>query len=235
MKFNRKKIFVTALAVCLIAILSIGTLAWFNATDDITNNFFVADSDGDGTPDFTVEVWEHENDGTDGVDEDGDGDPTITHEGNEYEKIAPGDVIDKDPTVENTGDYDQWIRVHVTFDNWSAIEAACLRYANDGLTTDLRTWLNVNYGLTTPAWTPANDIVEDTASDTITYTYYYNGKLAKDETVTLFTKVSIPGAFQQQDMVFANNNFSIVVKAEALQADNTGTNAYDAFSAYWGD
>ena len=35
-------------------------------------------------------------------------------------------------------------------------------------------------------------------------------------------------------MAFVNGDFAITVKAEALQADNTGDNAYDAFAAYWG-
>ena len=55
---NKKKVFILALAVCLIAILSMSTLAWFNAADDVTNKFMIADSDGDGTPDFSVSVWE---------------------------------------------------------------------------------------------------------------------------------------------------------------------------------
>ena len=38
MKMTKKKVFVAALAICLIAIISMGTLAWCNATDDITNN-----------------------------------------------------------------------------------------------------------------------------------------------------------------------------------------------------
>ena len=49
MKFNKKKVFVTALAVCLIAILSMGSLAWFSHKDSVYNEFFVADSE-DNTP-----------------------------------------------------------------------------------------------------------------------------------------------------------------------------------------
>ena len=46
MKMTKKKVFVTALAICLVAILSMGSLAWFNASDTITNKFKIADSDG---------------------------------------------------------------------------------------------------------------------------------------------------------------------------------------------
>lgn len=232
MKMTKKKVVVVALAVCLIAILSMGSLAWFNAADDVTNKFMISDSDGNGTPDFSVSVWEHENDNDNNSDADGDGDNALTGSGNTYESIAPGDVISKDPTVENTGDYSQWIRVYVTFDNFDVIETACI---NQGISSDLRTWLNVNYGLSVPAWTPSdNETVVDRENNTVTYVYYYNYELAKDQTATLFTTVSIPGEFEQQDMIYKNGAFNITVKAEALQAENTGSNAYDAFAACWG-
>lgn len=222
MKMTKKKVFVAALAVCLIAILSMGTLAWFNASDEITNKFLIADSDGDGTPDFTVDVWENDP-------EDPSDPPVKDQDGVTYEDIAPGDVLAKNPTVENTGDYDQWIRVYVTFDEWTEISNGC---ADQGITNDLRTWLNVNYGLDTPAWTPAGEGVVE--NNTVTYVYYYNYKLTPNQTAVLFTNVTIPGEFEQKDMQFASKDFSITVKAEALQADNTGSNAYDAFAAYWG-
>lgn len=233
---NKKKVFILALAVCLIAILSMSTLAWFNAADDVTNKFMIADSDGDGTPDFSVSVWENENDGDDNADADGDGDNKLTGSGNTYTDILPGDVIAKNPTVENTGDYSQWIRVYVTFDNFDVIEKAC---QDQGISSDVRGWLNVNYGMTTPAWTAVNeetvvDRTTDPDNHTVTYVYYYNYQLAKDQTATLFTEVKIPGEFEQQDMIYENGAFSITVKAEALQAENTGTNAHDAFAAYWG-
>ena len=225
MKMTKKKVFVTALAVCLIAIISMGTLAWFNASDSITNNFMIADSDGDGTPDFSIDVWEQ--DPANPVDSEGN--VIKDQDGITYEEIAPGDVLAKNPTVENTGDYDQWVRVYVTFDEWSKINAAC---TNQGITNDLRTWLNVNYGLDTPAWTAVGDGAVE--GDTVTYVYYYNYKLTKDQTAVLFTNITIPGEFEQNDMKFVSGNFSVSIKAEALQADNTGNNAYDAFATYWG-
>lgn len=225
MKMNKKKVLVAALAICLVAILSVGTLAWFNAEDAITNKFMIADSDNDGTPDFSVDVYEHENDGDDTADQDGDGDPIFTQGGNEYPHIAPGDELAKDPTVKNTGDYDQWIRVYVTFDEYAVIKAAC---DNQGITDDLRTWLDV-----VPGWTADNSatVIEN---NSITYVYYLNNKLVPDDTAILFTEVTIPGEFEQADMRFVNDNFSITVKAEALQADNTGDVSWEAFDDFWG-
>ena len=71
MKLTKKKVFVAAIALCLIAIISAGTLAWFQASDEVTNKFMIADSDQDGTPDFSVDVWE--NDPADPEEKDTDG------------------------------------------------------------------------------------------------------------------------------------------------------------------
>ena len=102
MKMTKKKVFVAALAICLIAIISMGTLAWFNATDDITNNFKVATDENDTDPTFSVKVSETDLDGNE------------TEDGVTYYNVVPGDVINKDPKITNTGDYTQWIRVSVT-------------------------------------------------------------------------------------------------------------------------
>ena len=99
MKMTKKKVFVAALAVCLVAILSLGTLAWFNARDEVTNKFMVTDSEQDPDKIFSVDLYETK------VDENGD--PVVPYEktddGNTYDDIAPGDLLTKDPTVENTG------------------------------------------------------------------------------------------------------------------------------------
>jgi len=221
LRLSKKKVLVSALAVSLIAILSLGTLAWFNATDTVTNEFKIADSDGDSSPDFSVDVWENDPTSADPTAKDQDG---VT-----YEHIAPGDVLAKNPTVENTGDYDQWIRVYVTFDEWAKIEAAC---DNQGITKDLRTWLDVD----STAWTADGNATE-IKDNKVTYVYYYNYKLTADDaanTAVFFNNVSIPGEFEKADMEFTSGNFTISVKAEALQADNTGDNAKDAFATYWG-
>lgn len=63
MKMNKKKVFTLALAVCLIAILSMGTLAWFSDSDSIKNDFMFDDSNNDGTPDFKVDVFETDGNG----------------------------------------------------------------------------------------------------------------------------------------------------------------------------
>ena len=45
MKLSKSKVVALALAVCLIAILSMGSLAWFTDDDSVTNDFYIAGSE----------------------------------------------------------------------------------------------------------------------------------------------------------------------------------------------
>ena len=99
---TKSKILVVALAISLVAVASMGTLAWFSANDSVTNNFYIADSDD--TPDdiFSIDVWERDEEGGTPVDN------------IEYPDIQPGDDLYKEVNVENTGKYPQYARVIVT-------------------------------------------------------------------------------------------------------------------------
>lgn len=219
MKMTKKKVFLTALVISLVAILSMGTLAWFNATDDITNNFMVATDENDTNPTFTVEVSET----------DLNGQPTTT--GNTYYDVVPGDVIDKDPTITNTGDYTQWIRVSVTMteaDDWAA-NGGSLAFTDIfegstyGLVADVATsnatWLLVEDAVTADA----------TTGEAVWYLYLREELAAGDHEV-LFEKVNIEEDFTLDEIMAFGGNFSITVHADALQRDNTGNNAVEAFA-----
>lgn len=222
---TKKKIFVVALAVCLLAILSMSSLAWFSAKDSVKNRFYVADSPDNNPEDiFSVAVYEKH-------DYDNDGDLDEFQSGISYKDVLPGDELEKIAIVKNTGYYDQYIRVIITMSdaaNWKAIlgnefgEAAILGLF-DGL--DQTMW---------------NHITVETldASDEIRIVMYYNGILdgsdAGDETadITVFNNVKIPGAMDQEDAVnFGADGFTIDVKAQAVQTENVvpdGTAAEDA-------
>lgn len=210
MKGNKKKIFVTALSICLIAILSVGSLAWFNATDSVTNTFMVTNSEADADDIFSVDVWEYVDGNTESADQDG----------NQYRDIVPGGRYHKEPYVENTGLYDQWIRVNVTV-------------------SDAEAWMKMlgeDYDLSTifeefdaDAWKRYDAPIKG-EDDTLTYVYYLNYKLQASEKANLFNTVVIPSQLTQDDLATLDGGFTLTISADAVQADNTGDSAQDAFA-----
>lgn len=215
MKMNKRKVFVTALAVCLVAILSMGSLAWFSAQDNVTNNFYVADST-DTKPDdiFSVEVFER-------VDTDGDGviDAALFENGFNYKDVLPGDLLVKEPVVRNTGYYKQYIRVIVTISDATAWLNAV------GENIDMNT---VFVGFDETKWTNIEKKIAG-ETDTVTYVLYYDGILESGNDITLFTDVKIPESLTQAQAAAFNGNFTIDVKAQAVQTENVGANAFEAF------
>ena len=200
MKLNKKKVFVSALAASLVAILSMGSIAWFSDSDEVTNTFKVATS-GDGTTDdiFSVDVLEQ-------IDVDGDGDfdqddITLEKSGYTYEKILPGDQLGKKPWVKNTGSYDQYIRVKVTLsdaDEWQAI-----------LGEDFAL-VEIVAGLDTTLWTEnVTERVEDTKENTLTFVYYLNMILTPDASKALFTHVVIPEAMTRENAAALEGVFTM--------------------------
>lgn len=221
MNMNKKKVVVSSLAVCLIAILSLGTLAWFNDQDSVTNTFHVATSEDPTNPDdiFSVDVWEYVEDG-----EDDDTDPDKDDDGYKYDNIVPGGRYYKEPRVENTGAYDQWIRVHVSVSGagaWSEVLGAGY---------DLST---IFEGFDADAWTRYDEPEYDETADTLTYTYYLNYKLEPGETACVFHTVVIPSQLTQYDLAKLGGDFALSISADALQADNTGATAKEAFDTCW--
>lgn len=232
MKLTKKKVILAAVAVCLVAILSMGTLAWFNASQSIDNIFQVSTDESGKTPDFSLTLYENIVDPDTGkaIDTNNDGVvnalDTITTTGNTYTSLAPGDELDKNPTVVNTGAYDQYIRVTVTLtdaDKWVPL------LANYGLTVDD---VIEGYNENGDIW--QSEIVDDDYTDgTIVNEYYLKAKLTPDASATLFTGVNIPGVFTNADIESFGGEFGMNIVADAIQADNTGDNAYNAFALYW--
>ena len=213
MKLTKKKVFVSALAICLIAIISMGTLAWFSAQDEVTNKFMIADSDDD-TPDeiFSVDVWENTPDGEKDQD------------GYEYTDILPGDTLKKEARVENTGYYDQYVRVTVTISDaqaWIAALGADFNVADvfDGFVAAdwNHIWNNMNGATTIP--------------ENFVYVMYYKDIVEPGDVINVFNNVKIPTSLTREEAVAFGGNFDITVKAEAVQTENVvpeGTAAADA-------
>ena len=229
MKNTKKKVFVVALAISLVAIISMGTLAWFQASQSIENIFQVSTTDDNQTPDFSISLYENVVDTDTGkkIDTNNDGvidelDTTTT--GNTYTSLAPGDELDKNPTVKNTGEYDQYVRVTVTLSDADKWVALLEQY---GLTLD-----DVIVGYEDANW---HKVLLDTdyTDGVVVNQYYFEGKLTPDATATLFTGINIPGELTNDEVASFAGEFSMNIVADAIQADNTGDNAFDAFTQFW--
>lgn len=228
---SKKKLLSLALVMIMIAILSFSTLAWFNDKDEVTNKFMVATSGDPSDPDdiFSVDVWEE-------VDTDGDGNPDagkpgedVDGGGAEFKNILPGAKYVKKPVVENTGAYDQYIRVVVTVSDGKAwLDTFGSRY-------DLT---NIFEGHDETVWTRASGEYI-AADDELVYVYYLNKALKPTETATLFTHVKLPTSLTQQQMAKLNGGFELNIRADAIQTENLGDGvdtAAEAFvAANWGN
>ena len=212
MKGTKKKVLLASLAVCLLALLSARTLAWFTDSKEVVNEFNIATSEDTEKDDiFSVDVWENTPEG----DKDQDG--------YVYEDILPGDVLKKEANVENTGYYDQYIRVTVTVSDAAAWQSALNTTKVPKLEDIVNGWdRNANI------WVDNSSEIVD---DKIVYTMYYNGILQGDmesiydnhkNVVTVFTAVKIPQSLTVEQAVAFKNNFAISVKAEAVQTENLG-------------
>ena len=210
MKLNKQKVFALALAVCLIATLSMGSLAWFTDSDSVTNDFLIAGSENQD-PDavFSVDVWERN-------------DPNSQDKLDyiEYPNILPGDDWYKEVNVENTGSYEQYIRAIVTVSDahiWQEIFGLVYVPLNE-IATDL----NADF----EAWST----VYDADNDTLTYVLYYKNILAVDGIANLFTNVAIPEKLDRDQAAEMAGGFQIIVTADAVQTKNVGDNAPAAFA-----
>ncbi len=201
---NKKKLFSLAVVMIMVAILSMSSLAWFSDSDSVKNEFMIANSD-DTDPDdiFSVDVWENTPDGK-------------KEDGYTYKDILPGDVLKKEAMVENTGYYDQYIRVTVTVSDAEAWMAVLGTGKLPALDEIVNGW-DAEY-----LWTLDS---AEVVNDSIVYTMYYKGILKADQKAVVFTDVKIPTSMTVEQAAAFETNFQITVKAEAIQTENLGIDA----------
>lgn len=228
---SKKKVLSLSVVVIMIAILSLSSLAWFSDSDSVTNSFGIAGGENQ-KPDeiFSVDVMEYV------VDENGkaatigyDKDPNYTDTFT-YANVAPGEMLRKQPQIRNTGSYEQWVRMKVTFDNASYWVALMQKYGYTDL-TDLLYMKDKTTKLVDDAnWLFAPEQTE-VENDQVTYVFYYNTNLqpiadpekpgAAQSNAIFFSYVKIPHQFNQADMApFTNGDFQLVVTGEAIQVKN---------------
>lgn len=213
MKLTKKKVFTLALAVCLIATLSMGTLAWFTDDDVAQNDFMIAGSDENADKVFSVDVWE-DRDG-DGVADDDFAEPD--KEGLLYTDIQPGDTVKKNAFVKNTGSYEQYIRVKIIVSHASVWQEA---YAAEMV--PVTEFVDVNLD-------EIDGIASTIENGSFVYYLYYTGKLAVGGQKEIFKHAYICEYLDRDQAVTLSNDFNIKVVAEAVQTAHVGENAYEAF------
>lgn len=213
---NKRRLLAIAIAVCLIAILACGSLAYFVADASVKNEFYVASYDPNNPDDvptaeelFSIAIYEtDENDQKD-------------YDGLTYTGILPGAKLSKDPTIVNTGEYSAYVRLKVTFDKTDKWAAAGY--------TDLTALLT---DVNTTEWVlKADETDTDDTAKTVTYVYYRTDALAKDAESTLFEGVTIPGSLTVEQFVELAN-FNITVSGDAIQSENVGEDVYEAFELF---
>ena len=222
MKLNKKKVFALALVICLLATLSLGSLAWFTDKDEVTNDFMVAGSEDGSDGIFSVDVWEEGDDKDDGL---------------EFQKILPGDVKEKVAHVKNTGAYDQYIRVKIVVseaDVWQDVYNAYQVPVTEFVNVDKVAAAADIYG-THSAFDGENFV----------YYLYYNTPLTADNKDTeeneagdfiVFDTAYISHHLtKEQAAAMGPDGFSITVTADAVQTANICTDddpTNDVFEAF---
>lgn len=168
----KKKILALALVVVLAVTAVTGaTLAYFTDDDAKTNTFTV----GNVQIALTEPKWK------------------------DAEKVYPGQVLDKDPTVENTGANPCYVRVKVKGLN-------CL-----GEGEDLKIALKTGEKEINGNWTEYEGY------------YYYNKVLAVGaKTEALFDQIVIPTALTNKNGTEHTKEYNIKVTAYAVQSEGSG-------------
>lgn len=225
---NKRNISILCAVTLSAALLIGGTLAYFYDKGEIKNPFSMA---GNGGEDDKTGV-----------------DVEITEPGYDPESskdMLPGDVIVKDPTIENLKG-DSYIRFIVKLVEKNTDTVITDQARADKILSTLFYDVNRNkidvdskYSVAdmaamvgTDVLTPVNsEFVQDTTrSSNGLYYYNYtsnNGILTNAEKKTLFTHVVIPTDWTQEDTE-ALGNYDLIVQAEAIQAQNFA-NASEAF------
>ena len=141
----------------------------------------------------------------------------------EAKDFVPNQEIDKDPTITNIGVNDAYVYFEVVVPTADGIVVADEDGNRLEEADDVELWtFTVNEG-----WTQLSKTVND--DNTVTYVYYANETLAKDESVTLFETVKMANVIEGQGL--EETEQTITVKGMAIQSENSGTvtEAYEKF------
>ena len=245
---NKRKLMLVAVSLCMVAILGFGgTLAYLTDTDQQKNVFTT------GKVQLNLDeviVKKQVNDPT--ADNYGDFIPVLDDEGNEerttdaqslqeYNKVFPGNVIAKDPTVTVLEDSeDAWVIIKVDITGNDLYSLFGIEGSNE---LDLKKNNVFSGGMISETVTAqsyhlddfngyGNDkfFVHQKAFDNAWRLWFFmKAPMAETESVTLFNTVTIPENWNNTEMA-AFDELSIDIKAYGVQADGFA-DAYEAMEA----
>lgn len=226
MKFNKKVVAgVAAIALALSAATGF-TFAYFTDTEgDLTNTVTF------GHVDISFTETSEASEGVLAGEETYTGEePDEVFTGLSFTDVMPGDVYSKEPVVTvETDSQDAYVRIQMLITVTDVNGDNDMNTALDVGPTDVLSWLNIDE---VNEW---NLVVGNTSADldpgvpvvkTLEVTAYYDAGdadsedaiLSATEYVTLFTTVTFPG--MELNNYNIDDEYSIVMTAEAIQADN---------------
>lgn len=226
----KKKIFVVALVVCIMAIsIASASIAYFTDTESATNTFTSGN--------VAIEMTEAT------VKEDALGhlvedtatarkEASETGETFDYGKIFPMQTIYKDPTVQNTGSESAYIGAIITIKNDEGTIDDLLTVKGEANKTAVNEFIT---GLVSNGYTVKYAEVKDNSDAVIALQIYIvkTDALASGATaVPFFTGVKIPSTWDNDEMAKCKT-LSISVKAYAVQTAGFA-DANTAFEAAFG-
>lgn len=204
----KRKITAIALAVCILVVGVVGaTMSYFTDTDSKTNTFTFGKVDITLTEDSVSTMT-----GTPRIYGKEDGNVTLKEDGGyKYDKILPGQIYSKIPTVKVESDsLDAYVVVTAT------VPAV---YDFDGMLG----------GVVSPSVAKVEHYV-NAATGKNTYVFYYLQPVTAGNSVTPFNTVTVNPALTKDVM---GQTFDVVVNAYAIQTDGF-TKVEDAFNAAFG-
>ena len=223
----KKKLLSLALAVALVAIGVVGTLAYLTDTSgDMVNTFTVGN--------IGIELDE-------AVVEESDGEykyvatDSRTKRGQSYENLLPGDKVQKDPTINMlTNSVDGWVFIEVTMKSSQArVFAKAAGVADTTAITDATVAEAVLGNYDADKWTlESYKTAGEGDAETVTFVLGYNEACSAGDKAVLFTELVVPASLENADME-AIDGMTMTFFARAIQKSGVAdlAAAYDALYA----
>ena len=229
----KKKVAALALVVLLLVAAVVGgTLAYFTDTDSATNTFTVGNVDielDEAAVSYEGGNWVA---GTERV------------QSNTYEKVYPGAVIPKDPTVHNVGSNSAYVRVKVNIDPGFNLLTLYGVLGGDTTPDAYPTWFKAFFGNSIGSdWVITDPFDSSDLGDwffggrpsDITFELTYTKILeAGESTSPVFTEITLLPQWEHEDFEtfgIDRSGFKVDVVAEAIQADSFD-DYEEAFAAF---